>query len=139
MLAAAPLAPSPGPKPPTLSNYDIRMSPGACIAEAAVTGSPGIDQLVSALHVLGVELEPPAGAVGIVLDLTGLHSVFAQEELVRVGREIACSFAHFRRLALVVPHHRITRISERAAQRSGMDMRVFGAMHAAQEWLGHGA
>lgn len=57
-------------------------------------------------------------------------------DLLRVGHEIACSFAHLERLALLVPPRRVTRISERAAQRAGMNMRVFDMESLALGWLG---
>jgi hypothetical protein len=129
---------APAAAPPPAANYDIRTRHAASLIEVAVTGSPHIDQLISALHVLGIELETSSGAA-LLLDLTDLLSVFRPEELVRVGHEIACSFAHVHRLALLVPRHRVTGLSERAAQRSGMDMRVFSALHLAHDWLRPGA
>jgi hypothetical protein len=101
----------------------------------AVIGSPDIDQLISTLHVIGIEMEDTPGT-RMAMDLRGLRSHFSHRELLRVGEEIALSFAHLEKVALIVMAHRITRISERAAQRNGMNMRVFSGVASAHDWLG---
>ena len=106
---------------------------GGCVL-ARVSGKLHIDQFLSTLHILGIESEDWPEEV-MLIDLTTLHATFPREDLLRIGQEIAASFVHMHRLALLVLPHRVTRISERSARRTGMDLRVFDSEAKAFEWL----
>lgn len=99
-----------------------------------VEGALSFDQMLSLLHVLGVESET-RGLRTLLLDLRAVESAFQAQELAVAGREIAASFVHLRKLALLVPPNRVTGVSEHVAQREGMNMRVFSAERDALVWL----
>ena len=60
---------------------------------------------------------------------------FTQPEQFRIGVEAAASMSHLDRIASLVPPERITRVSEKAARRNGVNVRVFGDERAALAWL----
>jgi hypothetical protein len=104
---------------------------------ARVSGILVIDEFISTLHILGIESEDwPEEAM--LIDLRGLVTVYPRADLLRVGQEIAASFVHMHRLALLVQPHRVTRISERSARRTGMNMSVFDSEENAFAWLSNG-
>ncbi|MGE0331248.1 MAG: hypothetical protein AB7P37_11200 [Ramlibacter sp.] len=133
--AAAAMAPQRwwGPRKAAL---DYEISTRRCVARTTVcvSGNPTLEQLVSALHVFGIE-SGAAVRETMLIDLRRLEAVYARADLLRIGHEIACSFAHLDQLALLVQPHRVTRISERAARRAGMNMRVFDSEQLAVSWL----
>lgn len=116
------------------TDYEVFADPRATCLRFRVSGSPSLEQLVSALHVLGLQSESSALLSGL-LDLRHLQTVYSRGDLVRVGHEIACSFPHLAKVALLVAPQRVTRISERAARRAGVNMRVFDSLVQAVEWL----
>ena len=122
-----------GPRP-AATDYEISAQLSPHCLSVSVGGRPSIDQLVSALHVFGIESEDSTQST-MLIDLRLLEIGYGREDLLRIGHEIACSFAHLAKLALVVPPQRVTRISERAAQRGGTNMRVFDDESRARAWL----
>ncbi|TWO64918.1 hypothetical protein FN976_27850 [Caenimonas sedimenti] len=106
---------------------------GGCVF-ARVSGLLSIDKFISTLHILGIESEGWPEEV-MLIDLRGLVTVYPRADLLHIGQEIACSFIHMRRLALLVLPERLTRISERSARRTGMDMSVFDSEVKALGWL----
>ena len=114
--------------------YEISTRRSVARVTVAIGGSPTIEQLISTLHVFGIENGAQAHE-SMLIDLRKLDSVYTRTDLLLVGHEIACSFAHLSQLALLVLPHRVTRISERAARRAGMNMRVFDNEQMADAWL----
>jgi hypothetical protein len=114
--------------------YDVVVGQDAHFARVKVTGHPTLDQMVSLFHLLSVQSESWAHDT-LLIDLRGVESQFTEEEQAEVGREVADSLSHLRRIASVVPAHRITRISERAARLNGMDVCVFVVEDEAVAWL----
>ena len=114
--------------------YDVLIGQDAHYARVKVTGHPTLDQLLSLFHLLSIKSEGWVHDT-LLIDLCGVESEFTAEEQAEVGREVANSLAHLRRIASVVPAHRITRISERAARLNGMDVCVFDSEDAAGAWL----
>jgi hypothetical protein len=118
----------------TVLNFDVLVSSEVDHVRVTVAGTPSIDQLLSLVHVLGVD------SVGwrhqlLLVDLREVRTLFTPEQQYRLGQEAACSLAHLRRIASVVPVERITRISEKAARRDGTDVRVFDNQDEALSWL----
>lgn len=120
---------------PALPAFDIVTRHLGGHVRVNLGGSVTLEHMVSTLHVLGVESESWTEP-GVLIDLVALQTGFGRPELVRIGEEIACSFAHLPRLAILVPSHRVTRISERTARRSGFNLRVFDLESSALAWLG---
>lgn len=114
--------------------YDVLIGQDAHFARVKVTGHPTLDQLLSLFHLLSVKSESWVHDT-LLVDLRGVEAEFTEQEQAELGREVADSLAHLRRVASVVPSHRITRISERAARLNGMDVCVFDSEEDAAAWL----
>jgi hypothetical protein len=115
-------------------DFDVVIDSAAHYIRVTVTGAPAIGQLLSLIHLLGVESETwPEDKV--LVDLRGVVTPFTQPEQFRIGVEAAASMSHLDRIASLVPPERITRVSEKAARRNGVNVRVFGDERAALAWL----
>lgn len=99
-----------------------------------VTGAPGIGQLLSLIHLLGVESETWEQDC-VLVDLRAVATSFTRLEQFRVGEEAAASLSHMEKIASVVPPERVTRVSEKAARRMGANVCVFDDEAAAIAWL----
>jgi hypothetical protein len=115
-------------------NFDVVIDQKARYVRVALTGNPSIGQLLSMIHLLGVESETWQQTATLV-DLRGVVTEYSQLEQFRIGEEAASSLSHMDKIASVVPTARITRISQRAARRNGVDLCVFGDEGEAVEWL----
>lgn len=115
-------------------NFDVLIDQKPRYVRIALTGSPSIGQMLSMIHLLGVESETWKQNATLV-DLRGVSTEYTQQEQFRIGEEAASSLSHMDRIASVVPPARITRISERAARRNGIDLCVFSDEKQAVEWL----
>ena len=115
-------------------NFDVVIDQTARYVRIALTGSPSIGQMLSMIHLLGVESETWKQTATLV-DLRGVSTQYTQQEQFRIGEEAASSLSHMDRIASVVPAARITRISEKAARRNGIELCVFSDEKQAVEWL----
>lgn len=99
-----------------------------------VEGEPSLGQFLSFLQILGIETSGwPHRRV--LFDLRGVRTLTSFTEHYAIGEEAARQFRHLHRLASVVPADRITRASEKTAQRSGLNLMVFTDEGAALAWL----
>lgn len=114
--------------------FDVVIDRKARYVRVAVVGAPSIGQLLSLIHLLGVESETWEQHAALV-DLRGVSTVFTEHEQFRIGEEAASSLNHLDKIASVVPAERITRISQRAARRNGTNVYVFDNEEAAVAWL----
>jgi hypothetical protein len=115
-------------------NFDLSVATEADHARVKVAGHPTFDQLLSMIHLLGVDSGGWNHEV-LLVDLRAVETEFTREEQFRIGEEAALSLAHLRKVASLVAPQRITRIGEKAAQRNGTNVRVFGDEAAALAWL----
>ena len=114
--------------------FDLSVARTPDCMRVTITGSPEIGELLSLIHTLGVESETwPLDR--LLVDLRGIVTLFTQVEQFRVGEEAAASFSHMDCLASLVPPERVTRVSEKAARRSGANVRVFDDEQEALAWL----
>lgn len=114
--------------------FDLSVKHLAGYTLVKISGLPSHEQLLSLAHLLGVE----SGGWStdcVMVDLRDVATPFTTEQQYELGRDVANSLAHMRKLASVVPPTRVTHVSERAAQREGTNLRVFDSMEAAQAWL----
>lgn len=118
----------------TVMNFDLSITEATDHARVRVAGHPTIDQMLSLIHLLGVDSGQWTHQV-LLVDLREVQTRFTPQEQFRLGQETALSLSHLRRIASVVPPERITRISEKAAQRDGTDVRVFSDEEEALAWL----
>lgn len=115
-------------------SFDVAIDREAHHVRVTITGSPAIEELLSLIHLLGVESEAWEEDRALV-DLRGIDTAFTQLEQFRIGEEAAASLSHMVKIASVVPPERITRISERAAKRNGTNVCVFSDEKVAMAWL----
>jgi hypothetical protein len=115
-------------------SFDVSIAPMAHYMRVTVTGEPSLDQLLSMIHLMGVESETwPRDKV--LVDLRGVVTPFSRPDQFRIGEEAAASLSHMDRIASLVPPGRVTRVSEKAARRNGTNVRVFDAESEAVDWL----
>ena len=118
----------------TAMNFDVAIDARAHFVRIAVTGEPALGELLSMIHLLGVESET-WDEHRVMVDLRAVRTRFSRPEQFRIGEEAAASLSHMDKIASVVPPERITRMSEKAAQRNGVNVRVFDDERAAIVWL----
>ena len=83
-------------------DFDVVIDSAAHYIRVTVTGAPAIGQLLSLIHLLGVESETwPEDKV--LVDLRGVVTPFTQPEQFRIGVEAAASMSHLDRIASLVP------------------------------------
>ena len=103
-------------------------------AVVRVDGQPTLGQFLSFLREIGAETAAwPVKRV--MFDLRGVRTLTSFTEHYAVGEEAARQLQHLHRLASVVPPDRITRASEKTAQRSGLNLMVFTDEGSAIAWL----
>jgi hypothetical protein len=115
-------------------SFDVAITQRRDHTRVVVTGAPSIEELLSLVHLLGVESGSWESEVALV-DLRGVQTLYTEEEQYSLGREAACSLAHVRKIASLVAVDRITRISEKAAKRNGTNVQVFVDEKEALRWL----
>ncbi|HEX2545896.1 MAG TPA: STAS/SEC14 domain-containing protein [Ramlibacter sp.] len=116
-------------------NFDVVIARTARFIRVTVTGEPAIDELLSMIHLLGVESETWKDD-RVLVDLRKVGTEFTRHEQFRIGEETAASLSHMEKIASVVPAERITRVSEKTAKRMGANLCVFDDEGAAIRWLG---
>ena len=115
-------------------SFDLAISREPQHIRVVVTGEPSIGQLLSLIHLLGVESETWEQD-RVLVDLREVTTEFTRMEQFRIGEEAAASLSHMDRIASVVPAEKITRVSEKAARRNGVNVCVFDDEQAALAWL----
>jgi hypothetical protein len=115
-------------------SFDLAIDRTAHYVRVKITGRPSLGQLLSLIHLLGVESET-WNDDKVLVDLRGVVTPFDLPEQFRIGEEAAASLSHMERIASVVPPERVTRVSEKAARRNGTNVRVFDDEQQAIAWL----
>lgn len=118
-------------------DYDVAIVPKARYMRVKVSGRPTFDELLSLIHLIGVDSETWTRQVALV-DLRGVQTHFTVPEQFRIGIEAAASLSHMEKIASLVPPERVTRVSEKAARRNGTNVRVFADEREAVDWLHEG-
>ena len=119
-------------------NFDVAIDDMRHFMRVTVTGEPSLEELLSMIHLLGVE----SGSWQedkVLVDLRGVATHFSRPEQFRIGEEASLSLSHMERIASLVPPDRVTRVSEKAAQRNGANVRVFDDEDQAIAWLRSGS
>jgi hypothetical protein len=115
-------------------NFDVAIDRGRTFVRVTITGQPEIGELLSMIHLLGVESETWKDD-RVLVDLRRVDTPFTRHEQFRIGEEAAASLSHMEKIASVVPRERITRVSEKTARRMGANVHVFDNEFAALAWL----
>jgi hypothetical protein len=113
-------------------SFDVEHREGYSVLR--LKGEPSLGQFLSFLQLMGIETAgwPVKRAL---LDVRGVQSLGTAAEHEAIGEETARQLRHLDRVASLVDPKRITRAGERAAQRAGLDLRVFADEREAIEWL----
>ena len=114
--------------------FDLSIEPDAHCMRVSITGHPAIGQLLSLIHLLGVESEDWE-VDRVLVDLRAVDTEFTRLEQFRIGEEAAASLSHIGKIASLVRPERVTRVSEKAARRNGANVLVFDDEEAALAWL----
>lgn len=103
-------------------------------AVVRVDGEPTLDEFLDFIARLGTE---SAGwSHGRVLcDLRSIRTLQSFTEHYAVGEAAVRHLSHLRWIASVVPGDRLTRVSEKTARRSGVNLMVFTSEGEAIQWL----
>jgi hypothetical protein len=115
-------------------SFDVAIDRGRTFVRVTVSGALEIGELLSMIHLLGVESETWSDD-RVLVDLRGVETPFTRYEQFRIGEEAAASLSHMEKIASLVPPERITHVSEKTARRMGANVQVFDDEKAAKAWL----
>jgi hypothetical protein len=115
-------------------NFDVVIERGPGYVQVTISGQPELGELLSMIHLLGVESETWDDD-RVLVDLRRVRTEFTRYEQFRIGEETAASLSHMEKIASVVPRERITRVSEKTARRMGANVCVFDDVACALAWL----
>jgi len=118
----------------TGADYEIHIESQGDHLSARVGGQFPIELFLSTLHIVGIESDG-GPEEGMLIDLRNLATDYAPHDLVQIGQEIATSFMHMERVALLVLPRQVTRISERAGRKAGLNLCVFDEEADATGWV----
>ena len=112
--------------------FDVEHRDGYSVVR--VEGEPSLGQFLSFLHLMRVETSGWL-ARRVLFDLREVRTLTTFTDHYAVGEEAARQLSHLQRVASLVLPNRITRASEKTAQRSGMNLIVFTDEASAVDWL----
>lgn len=115
-------------------DYDVAIARQARYMRVTVSGRPAFEELLSLIHLIGVDSETWDRS-SVLVDLRRVETPFSHPEQFRIGVEAAASLSHMEKIASLVPPERLTRVSEKAARRDGSNVRVFDVEAEAVAWL----
>lgn len=104
-------------------------------ARVTITGQPVIHQFVCLVHFIAADSRTWTHR-NLLVDLRGVSTLVSFTDQFTMGEEAARQLPDLR-IASLVPEHRLTRVSEKAAHHSGGQVRVFTSETEALAWLGN--
>jgi hypothetical protein len=116
------------------ADYEIHIEHYKGYLAARVGGVLPIELFLSTLHIVGIESDG-GDEEAMLIDLRHLATSYTPRDLIRVGHEVATSFCHMHRVALLVLPRQVTRISERAGRKAGLNLCVFDTEADATGWV----
>ena len=105
---------------------------GFCVVRA--TGPVRLDHLLDTVT-RADNYCAAGGHARVLFDWSGVRGLLPFTDQLRLGWHMAQRLGRLQRIACVLPAAAITRNGERAAQRRGLNVRVFDSAHDAQAWL----
>ena len=114
--------------------FKVSYKHGPKLAVAEVSGLAFADQAVATLE----EIRDQTLANGdkrLLINLLDVVGTLGPKEHQAIGLLAAKYLSHLERVASLVPEDKITRVSEAAAQKKGMQLKVFTNLTEAVNWL----
>jgi hypothetical protein len=102
-------------------------------AVARLVGTPGFAEFMGLIEEVA-RISPGWPHQRLLVDLTEVNSLRGFTDQLAVGVAVSSKLRHLR-IASLVPEQRITRTSEKAANRGGGTLRVFSNHREAVLWL----
>ncbi|HEU5323636.1 MAG TPA: STAS/SEC14 domain-containing protein [Methylomirabilota bacterium] len=114
-------------------DFEFSFSNGEQLALAKVAGRPTLGQFMSLIDVMGSDSHEWKHN-RLLVDLTGVQTLTSFTDQFAIGEKAARVLSHLHVASVVLPH-RITRVSEKAANRGGAHVHVFTDEAEARAWL----
>ena len=103
-------------------------------AVVRVDGEPTLDEFLESMARFGTESTAwPQGR--LMCDLRSIRTLQSFTEQYAVGEAVVRHLPHMRKIASLVPGDRVTRASQKTAQRAGANLMVFSDEAEAIQWL----
>lgn len=117
-----------------MEDFDLSVKRRDGYMRVVLSGAPSVGHILSLLHVLGVESEAWPHP-RFVMDVLGVSTPLTTQDEFEIGLQMSTSLRHLDRVAILVRSERVTRVSERAAVRNGVEVRVFDLESEAVAWM----
>lgn len=114
-------------------SIQVTMHPGAYLRVVG-TGTASLPDLIALLDRIA-EATRSQGQRRVLLDLLEVEPQLSFTDHLTAGAHAAQALSHVERVASVVPIRFRTGSSEKAAQKSGLDLRTFTEMAEAMRWI----
>lgn len=102
--------------------------------KVTVKGPADVSSMVGMLRAVASRTREK-GDLRVMLNLMEVQESMDATAHFVLGEQVAALLAHLQRMASVVPAHRMTRTSERAARAHGIELKVFNDEAQALDWL----
>jgi len=112
--------------------FDVEHRKGYAVVR--VEGEPSLGQFLSFLQLMHVETSGWQTKRAL-FDLRAVQTLTTFTDHYAIGEEAARQLSHLQRVASLVEPQRLTRASEKTAQRSGMNLVIFTDEAEAVAWL----
>jgi hypothetical protein len=119
------------------SDYEVTLAHHDRFTRVTVTGRPTVEQMLIIVRVIGETIDT-WGKDAVLFDTTRVDTDFTRSEQFRLGEEAAACLGHLKKMAALVAPQRFTGLTEKGAQRSGANGRVFTSREEALAWLNLG-
>lgn len=116
-------------------SFDVKIHRSPQFTSVTVTGPASLDDFVALMTTVG-EQTRRAGDKRVLVNLLGIEGDLKFTDHFQLGSQAAQLLRHLDKLASVVPADKITRTSEKVAQKQGFALRVFASVDEAVRWLG---
>lgn len=112
----------------------LHFTGGPAYAVAEITSLAFLESAEPVLQELQARTRE-SGARRLLINLLDVVGTFGPEEQQIIGLLAYKYLAHLEKVASLVPQDKLTRISETAARKRGMELRVFTTLPEAVDWL----
>lgn len=115
-------------------SFTLRYKHGGAMSVIEVTGLAFAEQAQEVVQAIEARTKENADR-RLLVDLTDVVGTLGPAEHHTLGLLAARHLSHLERVASLVPEDKITRVSEAAAQKQGLQLKVFTQLTSAVNWL----